>query len=239
MMPNNLNHIKGILFDFGGTLDTHGVHWSEQYWDAWQAAGIPVLKPEYEKAYVAAGDNMLEGKIKPTDTFKDTIGMQIRLQIDYLISKGQIRPDVAESWAADILEACYNDVLAKMQLTAEILKKLSVNYPLVLVSNFYGNMETVLREFGIRDYFKDVVDSAVVGVRKPDPYIFTIGVERLGLKASQVAVVGDSFERDIVPAKKIGCTTLWLKGRSWREEPGGPEADHIITNLTILKEIFK
>lgn len=238
MKPYKLNHIKGILFDFGGTLDTHGVHWSEQFWDAWQAAGIPVTKPEYEKAYVAAGDNMLDGKIKPTDTFKDTIGMQIRLQIEFLLSLGRIQPDVVDSWTTAILQACYNEVLTKMQLTAEILKKLSVNYPLVLVSNYYGNMETVLREFGIRDYFKDVVDSAVVGVRKPDPFIFTIGVERLGLKASQVAVVGDSFERDIVPAKKIGCTTIWLKGRSWREEYGGPEADLIIKNLDTLKEIF-
>ncbi len=239
MIHKKLNQIKGIIFDFGGTLDTHGVHWSEQYWDAWLAAGTKVSKPEYEKAYVAAGDGMLEGKIKPNHTFKDTIGMQIRLQIVYLVSTGAIEPAETEKLAALLPDLCYAEIQAKMKITADILKTLVQSYPMVLVSNFYGNMETVLKEFGIREYFTSVVDSALVGIRKPDPAIFALGVERLGLQASQVAVVGDSFERDIVPGKKIGCATIWLKGRSWREEPGGPEADIIIPDLITLKKLFK
>lgn len=238
MMHKDLSHIKGIIFDFGGTLDTHGVHWSEQFWDAWQAAGATISKPIYEKAYVAAGDSMLEGKITPTHTFRETIGMQISLQLEYLVSSGHIDPVEKENLTLAILDACYADVKAKMKITADVLRTLAKTYPLVLVSNYYGNMETVLREFEIREYFRSVVDSALVGIRKPDPAIFALGVERLGLQAAEVAVVGDSFERDIVPGKKNGCTTIWLKGRSWREEPGGPEADIIIPDLATLKKLL-
>ncbi len=46
-----------------------------------------------------------------------------------------------------------------------VLKELSEKYPLVLVSNFYGNVETVLKDFGIDTYFKEIIESAVVGVR--------------------------------------------------------------------------
>ncbi|MGC8864809.1 MAG: HAD family hydrolase [Bacteroidales bacterium] len=237
-MKNQTEHIQGIIFDFGGTLDTHGVHWSEQFWDAWQTAAIPVSKPDYERAYVAAGESLLEGKIKPTDTFSQTIGMQIRLQMNYLIDQGKITREKAETWSEAVREACYTDVLRKMEITREILKYLATKFPLALVSNYYGNMETVLQEMGIRSYFKTVVDSALVGLRKPDPAIFTLGVKQLNLNPAEVAVVGDSFERDIVPAKNLGCTTFWIKGRSWREEPGGPEADFILENLISLKKYF-
>ena len=65
-----------------------------------------------------------------------------------------------------------------------VLKELSEKYPLVLVSNFYGNVETVLKDFGIDTYFKEIIESAVVGVSKPDPKIFSLGVEALGLPAA-------------------------------------------------------
>ncbi|MGN1252333.1 MAG: HAD family hydrolase, partial [Muribaculaceae bacterium] len=64
-------------------------------------------------------------------------------------------------------------------------------------------------------YFKGVIESAVVGVRKPDPAIFMLGVVALGLKPEEVLVVGDSLRKDILPARSIGCHTAWIKGRGW------------------------
>ena len=40
MASIDFNKVKGIIFDYGGTLDTGGDHWSEVIWDAWQKAGI-------------------------------------------------------------------------------------------------------------------------------------------------------------------------------------------------------
>jgi putative hydrolase of the HAD superfamily len=103
---------------------------------------------------------------------------------------------------------------------------LAQHYPLVLVSNFYGNIETILKDFQL-EYFQHIVESAVVGVRKPDPQIFQLGVEALRqvtgktpeeLPAEDIIVVGDSFSKDILPATAIGCQTVWLKGLGWNEE---------------------
>ena len=63
--------------------------------------------------------------------------------------------------------------------SAEVLDELHKRYPMALVSNFYGNIACVLREFGLEKFFLDIVESAVVGIRKPDPKIFTLGVEAL------------------------------------------------------------
>ena len=44
IMNIDVKRIKGIIFDYGGTLDTGGDHWSEVIWDAWQKAGVAADK---------------------------------------------------------------------------------------------------------------------------------------------------------------------------------------------------
>ena len=99
-----------------------------------------------------------------------------------------------------------------------MLERLHERYPMVLVSNFYGNVGVVLKEFGLDYLFNDIIESAAVGIRKPDPRIYKLGVERLNLRAEEVAVVGDSFYKDIEPAHKIGCHTIWFKGEGWTNQ---------------------
>ncbi len=108
---------------------------------------------------------------------------------------------------------------------------------MVLVSNFYGNVEAVLTDFDLRRYFKAIIESAVVGVRKPDPQIFRLGVEALGMKPENVLVVGDSYKKDIIPAETIGCRTAWLKGKGWTEDEDSVMHPSIIKNLAELLDV--
>jgi putative hydrolase of the HAD superfamily len=55
----------------------------------------------------------------------------------------------------------------------------------------------------IDDIFETVVDSAFVGFRKPDPRIYAIALERLGLPAEACAFV-DDLERNVVAARELG-----------------------------------
>ena len=112
-----------------------------------------------------------------------------------------------------------------------VLEALYAHYPMVLVSNFYGNVEMVLADFDLARYFKKVVESAVVGIRKPDPRIFALGVEALGVPAENVLVVGDSYKKDIVPAESIGCQVAWLKGKGWTAE------EDAVTHPEIIKKL--
>ena len=88
-------------------------------------------------------------------------------------------------------------------------------------------------------FFDKIIESAVVGVRKPDPAIFGLGVEALGLPAENIVVLGDSHSKDIVPATKNGCQTVWLKGKGWGDDEEGATADVIITDFMQLKEVFQ
>ena len=107
------------------------------------------------------------------------------------------------------------------------------------MSNFYGNIQTILRDFGLSEYFSHVIESAVVGVRKPNPTIYQLGVVALELPAEQVLVIGDSFSKDIVPAKSINCNAVWLKGEGWGEETVDEQLpDAIIGDLSQLLSLL-
>lgn len=130
-------------------------------------------------------------------------------------------------------EDLYKKVVATTAESARVLAQLQKSYQLALVSNFYGNINVVLEEFHLADYFEDVIESAVVGVRKPDPRIYQIGVEHLGIKPEEVAVVGDSVKKDIIPAKRIGCKAFWLRGEGWTNDPiDASPADVVIDQLS-------
>ena len=109
---------------------------------------------------------------------------------------------------------------------------------MVLVTNFYGNIQSVLRDFRL-DFFKEIVESSRVGVRKPDPRIYELGVDRLGMDAKEIVVVGDSYDKDIIPAKAIGCKTVWLQGEGWGKTPEDVSAaDAVITSIARLPQIL-
>jgi len=68
---------------------------------------------------------------------------------------------------------------------------------LAVVSNSEGTIEQMLIEIDLRPLFDAVVDSSVVGFTKPDPRIFQIALDRLGVSAADALMVGDSPSADI------------------------------------------
>lgn len=243
------NVIRGIIFDYGGTLDTGGNHWGRVIWEAYERHHLPVTAQQYCEAYVYAERTLgSEPIIQCDENFRRTLEAKLKLQREYLLSRGVVDADL--SALVDEL-----DQLARRQTanSRKVLLQLKERLPLVLVSNFYGNLAAVLSDYGLADLFGHVVESAAVGVRKPDPRIFMLGVEALGLSPQQVMVVGDSMKNDIRPARSIGCHTVWLKGQGWpidadfksvSQKSGIPnslqqeEADHFITDLRELLTII-
>ena len=274
--------IKGIIFDYGGTLDTRGDHWSEVLWQGYEHFGIGVAADEevepgvsihkqaFRDAYVY-GERALAVNpiVTPDFHFEDILREKLILELNFLAGKELLETgkDDAEKQAklgndsdasseslllslsdseihqiavdmAHYINAKTLDLLQENKQVLEHLKQ--AGYPMVLVSNFYGNINQVLKDAEIDGYFKEVIESAVVGVRKPNPAIFALGVCALDLPASQVLVVGDTYGKDIIPAHKLGCHTLWIKGLQWEEKqvdesiPGG-----IIRKLSEMEEFLK
>ena len=274
--------IKGIIFDYGGTLDTRGDHWSEVLWQGYEHFGIGVAADEevepgvsihkqaFRDAYVY-GERALAVNpiVTPDFHFEDILREKLILELNFLAGKELLETgkDDAEKQAklgndsdasseslllslsdseihqiavdmAHYINAKTLDLLQENKQVLEHLKE--AGYPMVLVSNFYGNINQVLKDAEIDGYFKEVIESAVVGVRKPNSAIFALGVCALDLPASQVLVVGDTYGKDIIPAHKLGCHTLWIKGLQWEEKQVDESIpDGIIRKLSEMEEFLK
>lgn len=215
------------IFDYGGTLDTGGQHWGKVLWHAWQQVGVPVDEARFRDAYVHAERVMGRTPvICPGDSFRQTLDVKLRIEMEHA---GCL------SYKDKVLEVVYEQTYRHTAHSVEVLKQLATYSRLALVSNFYGNIHTVLREFGFDGLFQNVIESAVVGVRKPDPRIFLLGVKALGLKPGEVTVVGDSMEKDIMPAREAGCQTIWLRGEQWTDMSVDETLpDRIISDLNEL-----
>ncbi len=212
--------IRGIIFDYGGTLDTNSLHWSEVLWMGYRHAEVPVTKEQFRGCYVFAERELAKHPyIKPQHNFLDLLRIKVDIETKDLVSQGFWTPDEAnrQLQAETIAQFCYHYVLKVLEVSRPVVAELSERFPLVLVSNFYGNINAVLSDFRLQ-YFQTIIESAVVGVRKPDPAIFQLGVDALELPAEETLVVGDSFTKDIIPAHSIGCKTVWMKGLCWEKE---------------------
>ena len=228
--------LKGYIFDYGGTLDTGGQHWGKVIWHAYERQQVPVSEEAFRDAYVHAERTLGRNPIiQPDFTFYKTIETKIRIQLEYLQEKNDVSS--VSYYLKKLTDDLYALTCKETAKSREVLLQLKQQYPMVLVSNFYGNIATVLKEFKLDGIFDTIIESAVVGVRKPDPQIFTLGVEALGMQPDEVVVVGDSMDKDIIPAGKAGCHTVWFKGEGWTNDPVDESpAGKVITDLTQILE---
>lgn len=189
-----------IVFDFGGTLDTHGRHWARVLFERWQEVLSDLSWERFYEAYVAAERAMTteEGW-----DFHRTLRHKCRLEARFMQ-----RPDAPEQ-ADAVADACYELARECTSRSKNVLEALRAKgVPLVLVSNFYGNLPAVLRDFGLEACFDRVVESARVGVRKPDSAIFRLVLDLYpALTPADVLVAGDSERNDILPAQSLGMKT--------------------------------
>lgn len=230
--------VKGVIFDYGGTIDSRGEHWSEVIWRGYQAEDIAVSKDDFRECYVYAERALAKTRyILPEHDFRDLLEIKMKIELSRLVENGLLSQSEADAKSSKVALFCYNEAKSCIEEARPTLERLAGHFPMVLVSNFYGNVESVLRDFDLLKYFKSIIESAVVGVRKPDPEIFRLGVDALGLHSDEVLVVGDSYKKDIVPAESIGCKVLWLKGKGWTAEEDEVTHPNIIKNLNQILDV--
>jgi putative hydrolase of the HAD superfamily len=74
-----------------------------------------------------------------------------------------------------------------------------------LISNSWGNGRYDREQFP--DLFDGVVISGEVGIRKPDPHIYELGAEAVGLPP-EACVFVDDLRGNLKPARALGMTTV-------------------------------
>jgi HAD superfamily hydrolase (TIGR01509 family) len=123
--------------------------------------------------------------------------------------------------------------------TLDALVRLGVRR--AVVSNSDGRAERHLIDCGVRDGIELVVDSQVVGVEKPDPRIFRIALEALGVAAERALFVGDIRSVDEAGARAAGVHFVLIDPFGDYAAPGTPAIsgigelpDHLAAHFHIV-----
>ena len=163
-----MNGIKGILFDFGGTLDTNGTHWGIMLQEAYREVGFSLEDKIFREIYVQ-GERQLAAQpvIATNDTFREVLQKKLAIELDYGVTHGFLSDNTdTRNRMALIAEKCYATARDHIDGIRPLLKKLHNDYRLALVSNFYGNLSAVLDDFDLKNCFDTVIESACVGIRE-------------------------------------------------------------------------
>lgn len=224
---------SALMIDFGGTIDTDGVHWFKMFCRAYREIFDNNIDTELLRGAYVFAERCISSEqlITPESTYYDTIRAKVERQTRYLRLNGV---EITQEIGDKIVESCYSLVRDNIATVSKPeLSAIAEVIPIALVTNFYGNMRSVLEEFELTPYIRFVVESAVEGIRKPNPELYRVAVNRLHISAGSVVMVGDSLDKDIAPAQAIGCYTLHLYNDPWESEDS-VKADATISTLAGL-----
>ena len=218
--------IRAILFDMGGTLDGDGLHWQDRFTALYQSFGVKVSRETFDEAERRANSN----DAIAASNFQQMIELYVKWQLAHL---GLTNPQLEQQLIAGFIAPARKAATENVKLLAELKDR---GFELGVVSNGCGNVEQLCADFGYAPFLSVIVDSRCVGLFKPDPAIFAHAAEKLGRRPDEILMVGDSFDRDVRPAKKIGMKTAWLEGLEPRDCPDPSLIDLRLRALADLRD---
>ncbi len=117
----------------------------------------------------------------------------------------------------------------------EILEYLKPNYRIHIITNGFHEIQgKKLKNSGIDAYFEHVVDSEMAGVKKPNPKIFHLALDKAGATPQRSLMIGDNLEADILGARAIGMNTIHFNSNG----EGHHTICQIITTLDEIKQFL-
>jgi HAD superfamily hydrolase (TIGR01509 family) len=213
----------GILFDVGYCLMdesprlAHALAWLTE---ALVESGQPVGAADLHAAYRAACRRPEPGEPSLLVQMLRSLGVPGE-------TTAALRRAVP--WDAVPLEAYPESVAVLRDLRA-------AGFRLGVLANQPASARVDLDRAGVTALCDDVWLSGTVGLAKPDPAFFTLGLEAWALAPGRVAYVGDRPDNDIAPANALGLTTVRLRRGPHADQPPRSDAERADVEAADLTE---
>lgn len=215
--------LRAVLFDAGNTLVF--LDYDRLAARVSTSLGVPLAGPDLARHASAAAR-----------TLENAIGTDRERGRAYLLALFALAGVPSERTAE--LEAALYALHQERHLwsgvdrrTGEALARLrAAGLRLAVISNSDGRAEEAIRATGLLEHFEFVMDSAAVGVEKPDPRIFLLALERMQLKPADALYVGDLYEVDAVGARAAGLDVVLV-------DPAGEHANRDVRTVRDIAEL--
>ena len=238
------NRIRGVLLDLGDTL----VHLDRPWDEVFEAevkslasylddSSVNMKIPKFSTVFVRA----FEEATSKANLYRIEIPMEeIIAKVLSKFGLNEMDPAFINGAAA----AYYRPEIESWQLFPDTLDTLTAlekgGYLLGIVSNAKSELQVngILKKFDLTRFFKSIIISASLRIRKPRAEIFLKALDGLSLRPKETVFVGNSVDADVLGPKSVGIHTIHVR----REPPDhdlilGPEAT--VTSLTdALKTVY-
>ncbi len=182
--------LRGVIFDVGGVLVRTQDRLGRQKW-----AGRLGLEPQVFEDFIFSGES---GRLAQLGRKTYEAHWQW-LQEHFQLSAADGAEMHRDFFAGDALNE---------PLLAQIKRLRQAGYRTGLLSNGGDNVRRLLTDvYPILDYFEAAVISAEVGVMKPDPQIYHLAADSLGLRPEEALFV-DDFIENVIGAREIGMLAI-------------------------------
>ncbi len=245
--------IKTLLFDLGGTLHTvrrtaeTRLRFCSHVIELLRRHGIPVdISPkELDELLAVNGEEYKHlGERTLVELPQSVIWSQYYLK-ELHIDAQRLAPFAEELSFFYDQERMENIPRPGLRETMEALYAMGIR--LGVISNIISTtlVPYALKEYGIDRYMECVVMSSEVGIRKPDPRIFRIALDRMHVTAAETGYVGDTISRDVLGSRNAGLgLSVRIENPSIAHRdaafqgPDAPRADYVIRDLRELVPIL-
>jgi putative hydrolase of the HAD superfamily len=212
MGPTSEDGVRGVLFDFYGTL-ARAVTWGETHETIFARRGLPGPGAQW-------GSHWVGGAVDGEDHIEHSSSRDAYTawELERLRTRARacgVGEDELEPLVADLHRATKTYTLGAYDEVVEVLEELRrQGLVLAICSNWDWDLERAVVSVGLDGLVDTVVTSAQAGARKPHPRIFDHTLALCGLEPAQTLFVGDTWGPDVVGPLAAGMRPVHL----WRPD---------------------
>lgn len=214
-----MSKFKGVIFDMDGVIvDNHHYHFS-----AWM---------EFAKRY--------NFKLNE-DIYRDQFNGKTNKDLFKMVFGDDITADDIQKYAEE-KEGLYHDLYSKHMKAhtglLDFLEYLRANHIRMALGTSAPtmNVDFILDNLKLRQYFNTIVDGSQVDKGKPDPQVYQLCVNKLGLEPKECVVFEDSLA-GLESGERAGCTIIAVATSHKASELKG-KTDNIIHDFTEARKFF-
>lgn len=222
------NGIRAVLFDLDGTLRHSTPGYNQTFVRIARRLGAPDLPDMTVRAmrwlhyYWAQSPELLSDlEIYP--------GMQADFWSNHarlaLLAMG-CAPEQAQALAPGVSESMLTEFDPEDWVPPDVPQTLSVlkqsGYRLAVVSNRSRSYDELLQSLGLDVYFEFALAAGDYDAWKPEPDIFHLALQRLGVSASEALYVGDNYYADVIGAQRASLQPVLIDPQNIFPDAGCP-----------------
>jgi putative hydrolase of the HAD superfamily len=224
--------VKTIFFDSAGTLvdvPPYSTVWHRIMRDLGLNVTLHNVEKVVRTADLTYGKRYFSYHGKTQDYWTD----YLRLILAKLGISGSDQPAIVKEIVRRFQENPWSSPYPETKGVLRSLKRRG--FTLGVITNATDEVTWRLERVGLGDYFDSITYSQEARSEKPHPRIFRLALDRMGCKPSQAVHVGDSYESDVVGARRAGIRPILVDRRDTGQSPDCQQ----ITTLAGLEDLVR